>query len=290
MKTFLQKRDKIKGLKEVEITLKVTEKIAAANFHFLRQKEKIFLEYKKELEKILKRFSLFFPLQKLSFFEAQNKKERKALLLIFGEKGLVGHLWEEIFLSFLKVKESYQVFWVIGKKGAEYFKEEKIDCQKFFKGIPDDFKEEEIKNIFDFILGNFIEGNVSQIDILYPKFKTLLYTPPTLSSFLPLKKEIPDLKEKKEGFPIFEGRKRKIAETIIKKYIEALFWEIIIETKLVELSKRALTLENARAKIEKIIENLRLSFFKERRKVLTQKQLESFMAHKFISKIYGKGE
>ena len=55
-----------------------------------------------------------------------------------------------------------------------------------------------------------------------------------------------------------------------------------METKLSELSARTVAMEQATAKTKELIQKLTINYTKERRRVVTQRQLESFAARKII--------
>lgn len=69
---------------------------------------------------------------------------------------------------------------------------------------------------------------------------------------------------------------------MLENYVKVSFAEIALETKLSELSARTVAMEDAAAKTEKLIKKTTLGYSKERRESETQKQLESFSAHKIL--------
>ena len=82
--------------------------------------------------------------------------------------------------------------------------------------------------------------------------------------------------------PIFEPSKANFFNRLLQKYIGIYFHKLMIETKLSELSARTIAAENASDKTNEFIKKLTFDFMKERRKYVTQKQLESFSVHKMI--------
>jgi len=86
--------------------------------------------------------------------------------------------------------------------------------------------------------------------------------------------------QKNQGLPLFEPSKQKTFDDLLDKYIGVVFRKIIFEAKLSELSARTVAMEHATAKTQEIIEKLHLKYAKNRRRTVTQRQLESFAAHK----------
>ena len=301
MKSYIAYKNQRNGLKDVLETVKTTEKIAASSVHFLRKKVATLGVYTAETERTLARLSKFYRKKDHPFLSARPPG-KKMLVIITGEKGLVGGLWHKIINTLVKNIDRYQSLVVIGAKGEAYLREEDIPVAKSFKDFSDIPEEDEIKNITDYVFNEFKKNIFSKVDILYPEFISLAEQKAAFTHFLPFEfapmkmkdpfdknrdgeKEGKDIKltngkEDGEGFPVFEPSKRKIFDELLRKYIGVFFRRIIMETKLSELSARTVATEHAATKTEEIIKKLTLDYAKERRRSITQRQLESFAAHK----------
>ncbi len=311
MKTYLAYKNQVQGFQDVSETVKTIEKIAASSVHFLKQETISLNVYAKEIEKVLSRMSLFYQERKHPFLQERDDGKR-ALIILTGDKGLVGGLWHRTVSVFLENISQYQFVVTVGNKGANYLREENIKIAKSFNQISD-ISHQEIKRVSDYIFGKFKGGEFSKVDILYPKFVSLAEYQPSFISFLPLAFSVDSLDqsnavgtgnqmfsfeaargsvirkegksrsvaEKKvgNGLPIFEPSKRKIFDRLLQKYISVFFYKIVIETRLSELSARTAAMEHASVKTEELIRKFTLDYTKERRKTITQKQLESFTAH-----------
>ncbi len=299
MKTYLAYKNQTEGIKDVSETVRTVEKIAASSVHFLRQEVSNINTYANEIEKMMARLSLFYQAKNNPLLKI-NKNGKKMIVILTGDKGLVGSLWYEIINIFLKNSVQYKYIVVIGAKGENYLKEESIKTTKSFINFFDIPQKREIENITKYIFDEFNKGTYSHIDILYPQFISLAQQLPTITPFLPFKFTLEEirnhnnsnattdkLKKNKngntgEGFPIFEPSKRKIFETLLQEYIGIFFHKIVMETKLSELSARTVAMEHAAAKTKELIKKLELDYTKQRRRTMTQRQLESFASHQII--------
>jgi F-type H+-transporting ATPase subunit gamma len=290
MKTYLAYKNQIQGFEDVLETVKAMEKIAASSVHFLKEEVSNLNAYSGDLLKMLSRLSIFYRKKNHSLLSAKDgpaKKRigKKALIVITGDKGLVGGLWYLVINAFLRKSSNYQSIITVGGKGKNNLEEEGIKIIKSFSQAADLPQPEEIKIITDYIFGEFAKNKFSEVNILYPEFISLAEQKPVFISFLPFKFSVEkELKEKlpksAPGLPIFEPSKQKIFDELLKKYINVYFHKIVLEAKLSELSARTVAMENASAKTNDLIQKLDLTFKKERRRVFTQRQLESFTAHK----------
>ena len=309
MKFYAMYKNQIQVVKDVSETVKTVEKIAASSIHSLKQEVSNLNAYAIEVEKILIRLSLFCQNKDHPLLQKKGVG-RKTLVILTGDKGLVGGLWHGVINTFLKNAKQYQTIIMIGVKGEHYLKEEKIPIIKLFTYFFDISKKEEIKHITDYIFNEFKRGIFSRVDILYPQFVSLAEQTPSFIPFLPFEFTTLEItnydgknatenkrheqrkfltgfkltKEKKsgEGLPIFEPSKQKVFDKLLQKYIEIFFYKIVMETKLSEFSARTVAMEHAATKTKEIIQKLTLGYTKQRRRIVTQRQMESFAAHKII--------
>lgn len=276
MKSYITYKNQIEGFKDVLETVKATEKIAASYIHFLRKKVSSINTYLLEIEKILSRLSSFYK-KKSNPLLQKRKRGKKALVILTGDKGLVRGLWHKVINTFLEKIKMYQSIIVIGAKGEKYLKEENVQIVKSFTA-----EKGEINSITNYIFSEFRKEEFSQVNILYPSFVSLAQQTPNFVLFLPFEFEKDEEKKAGEGFPIFEPSKEKVFDNLLEKYIGSFFYKIFLETKLSELSARTVAMEHAKAKTEELIGKLMLDYTKQRRRIITQRQLESFAAHKII--------
>lgn len=286
MKSYLGYQNQIDGFKDVSDTVKTVEQISASSVHWLKQEVSNLNSYTDELETFLSELTRFTT--KLSHPLLQEREHgKKMLLVISGDKGLVGGLWHNVINAFLAVRSNYDDVVIMGKKGEYFFEEEGIEYLKSFVNLPAMIENQEVSTVTDFIFGEFKKGSFSRVDILYPKFVSLANQQPTRTKFLPFTFSPSQETESQDaragaGLPIFEPNKSKIFDNALEKYISVFFNKIVLESRLSELSARTVAMEHATVKTNQLIERLSLDYMKVRRKSITQKQVESFVAHKVI--------
>jgi F-type H+-transporting ATPase subunit gamma len=284
MKKLIHFKENIEGLSDVAETVKTIEKRAASHIHLLKKQVSTLKVYRGECEKILERLSYFYwdsnnPLLK----RGSSKKE---LVVITSDKGIVGGLHHKLIENLLEIKNKYQVISIVGTKGEEFAKEEGIKANIIpiqLGYFPD---QEEIRKLSNYFFKVYTKEGREKVDILYPQFISSVEQNPLVIKFLPFSFSDNDFKDKSSdqkgfGLPIFEGEKNNIFDNLLKHYINVFFSEIYIESKLSEFSARTLEAENATQKTKELIENITIKYFKARKRLITQKQLESFSVHKY---------
>ncbi len=279
MRSYNKYRNRVQGMEDVAVTVKTVEKIAASSVHLLKRRVTHLNDYITEVKSTLNRLAMFYQGKSHPLLQPQTEG-KKALVVLAGNKGLVGGLWHDIVNVFLESAEDYPVVIAVGKKGADYIKEEGRAATKVFDNLVDIPQAEEIAEITDFVFDGYRKQIFSQVDVLYPKFTALAEQTPDLVSYLPFRFESMKDDALKEGWPIFEPSSRVVFDALVQKYIGIYFYKIVMETKLSELAARTVTMEHAAAKTKELIYRTRLDYAKERRRMVTQENLESFTAHK----------
>lgn len=297
MKQDLFYKTQLKNFSDVAETLKVIEKKAAANIHFLKKRVEVLREYRNNLQVILRRFSLFYSrFDEFLPEETQGGKRRKKVLLILtGERGLVGGLYHQLVQRVLLEKNDYQEFWVLGARGRDYLLQEKIKAEEPFRGIflEEIPKTEEIWKATNYVFQKFKNSEIQKIDILYPRFFSLLEQKPEIIQFLPFlfgslnivnEKKEDDPKQKEQiGLPVFESSKKTIFNEIFKRYLGIALGSLLLESKLSEFSARTVLAESAVKQTEDLIRLFKRRFLKIHHLLITQKQLESFVVHQLTT-------
>jgi len=280
MKSYLVYKNQIKELEDVRETIKMAEKIAAANIHFLKQAEEVLNKYTKEIEAILDQLTFFY--QNPNHLLLTQKPGQRALIIIGADTGLVGGLWHNLVDAYFSKKRQYQYLITVGAKIKQYLEEEKIIIQKSFVFNPDVSLKEKNKKITDYIFFEFAKSTFTRVDVLFSEFISLAEQKPKILPFLPFNFGIENTLVSNTGWPIFEPSKKMFFNRLLQKYIKISFYRTMLEAEISKLAAKTVVTEHTVEKTKKIIRKLKLDYFKIRRANLTKRQLENFAAHKIV--------
>ncbi len=276
MKTFTQFRLEIEGYSDVKKTVEAEEKISIAGTHSLLKKVRFLESYEKELKEIVRRIISF---SKEEVFSRERKGE-KILFVLGGDRAMVGGLWNRVADYSAKEAKNYDKIFIYGSEVKKslpkiFFRENKTE---FF---PISFEE----NFRENLLNVWKNQKFSKIDIIWPKMVNLAFFKPDKKTIAPfdLGSEIGIfVQEGLSGLPIFEPTKKEVIKEFIGRYLLLVARKTIMESNLAEFLNRATLMEKAKKEVDKIIKTIIHRFRRERRKILTKNQIETFMAHKFI--------
>lgn len=274
MKSYLNYKNQLSGLNEVLVTVQATEKIAASEVHNLEKRVEVLKLYTQHLEKALYRLHLLYPQLENNPYLKSNNQGKRILVSIFGDKGLVGGLWHNMVDLIQNLKASYDEIVVFGLKGKEYLLEEKVQITRTFINT---------EAMVEYLFFRYKNKELSRVDLIYPAFVSLSHQLPKLGKILPFtfinEDDSPILDE---GIPLFTPSKKSVADFLLERYITSFLLKIVLETKLSELSARTVSSEHAQAKTKEVIKQIKKEYLKDRKKVLTLRQLESFLNHQII--------
>jgi F-type H+-transporting ATPase subunit gamma len=281
MKTYLTFQNQIQGFSDVSATVKTVEKIAASSIHLLKTQLSSLNQYASQLELTLNRLTQFYfsgghPLLHSS------QPGQPALVILTGDRGLVGGLWHQTINTYLNTKTTYKSVMVVGAKGDSYLREEQIPLSQTFT-FDTDFDPHQLVSAIDASLfAQFRSGAFSRVDILYPRFISIAQQQPAIIPFLPFTFQNSPTGQPATGLPIFDPSRYRIFSELLQKYIGVFFYRLLIETRLSELTARTVAMEHATVKTDQLISHLILDYAKESRRLTTQRQLTSFAVHKLL--------
>ena len=282
-KKFIALKKEITGIKDIRETVKALEKISAVSLHYLKMTNQRIEAYEKVLKQI------FVDILEEDFPENilfhNNKTEKKLNIVLTTEKGLCGSLLNNLS-EFLKnnINKNDDVM-VIGEKGKKIIKEKGIKINYTFPGFKEIPQSKDVEELKDFAISKFENQEYKEIVIFWPNFQNLGYQIPKKSIFLPideknLKIELGEKINLNLGYPIYEPNQKTIINYLIREYLNLVFYQKILETKLSELSARTLSMENSSQKASDLIKKLNLRYFREKGEMVT-KEITDLFSHRF---------
>lgn len=283
MTSYVKIKEEIEGIRTVSEVVQAVQRIAASQIGFLRRTAKPLDEYLDELRRMLGDFTVFYRLEHHPLLSPRKEGDR-LIIAVFGSRGLSGGLDDGLLQELKRVKPQYDQVVVVGKRGAELMREEGLEPDEVMPAASDRVTAEEAAAISDHIVSRFLSGGLRAVDVLYPHFESLAEQHARLAPFLPFTMPETGAVQSAEGtgFPIFSPDKQEVADRLIRAYLGVYFKAKLTEAKLSELAARTVAMEHAGSQSKKEVRESSLRYFKERRRELSRRQIESFFAHQAI--------
>jgi F-type H+-transporting ATPase subunit gamma len=273
-------------IRSVQATKKITramELIAASRIVKAQQRLHATLPYTTALsEAITEAASNVSNLDVHPLLSAQRSKERAAMLVITADRGLAGaysanSLREAQGLSNLLLDEGYQVVpYVVGRKGAAWFKFRGREVAGSWTGFSDQPTYADASEIADTLLEHFLqptaEGGVDEIHIVYTHFINMVNQQVRVRRILPL--EVVEERAEKavtiEPLYNFEPSAGDVLDSLLPRYLRTVIYTALLESAAAEHAARRRAMKSATDNADELVKSLTRQANQARQAEITQ--------------------
>src|SRR5271170_868050 len=177
-------RRRIKSVKNTRQITKAMELVAASKMKKAQQQALAGLPYANLMADMLAALASGIE-EKVHSFLLQREVKTRGILLISTDKGLCGPLNSNVFKLVTEIKTPAK-FYSIGRKGTQFLARTKRPMVADFQ-VHDRVPFNEVKVASEFMIKQYLEGEIDTIEVIYPKFKNTLVQEPIVRPVLPLK-------------------------------------------------------------------------------------------------------
>ena len=276
---ILQRR--IKTAQNVSKTTRAMQMIAASK---LKKAQDAALSSRPYVEKLSSVTRIISPRVEPAFIPTYMKKTEKSgktlMIVVAPDKGLCGGLITNLVKEVLKRDNKKDIYLTIGKKvegTVVYVGRELIASFPFGNTLP---KFDIVYPIAKVIDEHFLGGKVDKVEILSTHFENVFTQKPVLSQLLPIlpfeetESDVKVTKKLSDNVQLFEPDVETILPDLLKRYMEMIIYQEILESYLSEQSARMLSMQNATNNAKDIIEDLKLEYNKSRQAKITSELLD----------------
>jgi F-type H+-transporting ATPase subunit gamma len=215
-------------------------------------------------------------------FLTQREVKVRGIILVTSDKGLCGPLNSNLFKLVTEIKTPTK-YAVIGRKGAQFIARTKRTLLADFT-VNDRVPFADVKVVAEFMVKQYLEGNVDTVELIYPHFRNTLVQTPTNLPLLPLQslaQVVADLHQD-SGHPVkaddreilFEPDAATVLEALLPLYINREVYQHVLDAKASEHSSRMVAMKTAKDNATTLIGDLTLEYNKARQAGITQEILE----------------
>lgn len=214
-------------------------------------------------------------------FLRANDSPVKAFITLTGDKGLCGGYNSNICkLTMSKIEDkSAAHLIVVGKKGAEQFKNKGYDVAKVVTDISESPRYENAKEIATYVSNKFLKGEIGEVYLAYTHFKSTLQQEPQMIRLLPLDlKEIEDTTTDKAHEPSdllnYEPSPEAVLSYVIPRYVADVIYGGLCESAASENGARMTAMDSATENAQEIQDKLSIQYNRARQAAITQELTE----------------
>ena len=213
----------------------------------------------------------------------EERKINKVLLIVVGsDKGLCGSFNSSVIkytnqLIESNYKKHYEnkklTILPIGKKMFDHYKKRNFLILDKFWSILKKSSYDDVADISNFLMNEFISENYDKIDIVFNEFKNVAVQNTMTSTFLPVNEENDD-EDKNDTNYIFEPNQKDILNKLIPKALTANLFKTILESNASEQGARMTAMSQATDNATELLKELKLSYNRSRQAAITKEILE----------------
>jgi F-type H+-transporting ATPase subunit gamma len=267
-------------IKSTEKTMKITGAMELVAASKLGKTQKHMAKTKPFSEKILEvmgHIATSHSEYKHPFLIDREKKKNIGFIVVSSDRGLCGslnlNLFKEIMIKIKDIPKENTKFCLIGNKATSFFSRisKNIIGQKSHLG--DRPSVTDTLGVVQVMLNAYLNEEVDTIYLCYNKFKSTMVQQPCIIQLTPLL-EIPIPENSAHWDYIYEPDAKEVIDMLLKRYLESLVHQAVIENIACEQAARMIAMKSATDNAVEIIDELRLVYNKARQAAITQELAE----------------
>ena len=260
-----------KRIKSVENTKKITNAKALVATSKLRKTKKELVvnnKFTESMEPIVRNIATTASEDGDNIYFDGNNNENKLYVVMTSDAGLCGGFNGGV-VSYLQTlvgdKKKNSKIIVVGNRGIGYVKRAKLDTVGEYVDISDLPTVRDAKVIFDKALQMFIDGEVSEVNVVYSKFISTVRQEPSVDRILPIEKI-----EGKINRSLIEPNVEIVLEDAINIYLNGKIRGILLHSKCSEQSASMTAMDGATKNANDLLSALKLKYNRIRQGAITQ--------------------
>ncbi|MFA5794221.1 MAG: ATP synthase F1 subunit gamma [Candidatus Brocadiia bacterium] len=214
----------------------------------------------------------------ISLSELSATPNLKTIIVITSGKGLCGSYNANIIrtaVNFTSQQNNPEII-TIGRKIYDYFHHRGVPIKSSCLNLPIDitlaFAQDLIKPVLKELRPDAIRHR--EIWVVYSEFVNAMISKVRVKQFLPIQVNSLMESDKQSIDCLFEPESQQIIRLLLPRYINVIFYQMLLEAVTSEHSARMLAMRNATENASEVIDSLTLSFNKARQAGITKELLD----------------
>jgi F-type H+-transporting ATPase subunit gamma len=273
MANTLDIRRRIRSVKNTAQITKAMQMVAASKMRRAQAAALAGRPYQEALDRVLRALhGKVDPLENPLLEE--RPVHRELIVVISTDKGLCGPLNTNVFRELATVDSAQAGFVTLGKKAVQFLARTRRQLLADFptSEIP---RFREIRPVAAFCSEKFLNREIDQVRVLYPKFINTLNQKATFHRLLPIAPAEIDREEKGPGGNfVFEPNENVVLAAVLPHYLSYQIYQMVLDARASEHSARMVAMKNATDNAKQLVKDLTLEYNKVRQASITTELLE----------------
>ncbi len=273
-----QLRDTRRRIKSVEATKKITramELIAASRIPRAQARVQGSKPYTAKLIEVIENVGAGGAGGGHKLLERRETKT-VGMLIVSSDRGLAGAYassiirMAEVRINDLERAGKDVLVYAIGKKAQSYFRYRGYRIEQAYIGVTDTPGYGDARAVANLVMEHYTSGRIDAVETFYTRYVSAMTQLPTFLELLPITP--PEMDETEEQASIsyeFEPSPEEILNRLLPKYVEAIIFNMLLESSASEHSARRRAMKAATDNAEDLIKHLTVQANRARQAEIT---------------------
>ncbi len=271
-------RTKISSIQSTQKITSAMEMVAASKMRRAQERMQVGKPYARRMRSVVGHLANANP-EHRHLFMLEREVKRVGYIVISTDRGLCGGLNINLFKAMIRSMKDWDDAGVeidmclIGAKAAAFFGSYGGNIVAATRDIGEEPVLADLIGSIKTMLDAFSEGRVDKLYLVSNEFVNTMTQSPSVEQLLPLVAEESEEMQHHWDY-IYEPDARELLEGLLKRYIESLVYQSVVENGACEQAARMLAMKNATDNAGDMIDDLQLIYNKARQSAITQELSE----------------
>jgi F-type H+-transporting ATPase subunit gamma len=271
-------RKKIKSIQNTQKITRAMEMVAASKMRRAQQRMSAARPYADKMRNVIRHLHHAHPEYRHPFLIERDVKN-VGLIMVTTDRGLCGGLNTNALRMALQTMKQWQknnfgiVACNIGAKGLAFFRRIGVNVISEVTHLGDTPRVEDLIGSVKVMLDAYVKADIDHLYIVYSNFINTMTQQSVMEQLLPLP-ESEEEQLKHYWDYIYEPDAVDVLDDLLRRYIEALVYQAVVENLASEQSARMVAMKSASDNAGKLIEEFTLKYNKARQAAITQEIAE----------------
>jgi F-type H+-transporting ATPase subunit gamma len=271
-------RTKIKSVQNTQKITRAMEMVAASKMRRAQERMRMARPYADKIRNVIGHLHYAHPEYRHPFLQ-ERAPHRVGFVVITSDRGLCGGLNTNLMkAAIVSMREWHEKkteidVCTIGSKGFAFMKRLGSNIVAHVSHLGDAPRVDQLIGTVKIMLDAYTEGRLDRVFIVYNRFVNTMTQQAVVEQLLPLPARAEaDEKERLEHHwdYIYEPEAKDVVDDLLRRYIETLVYQGVVENLACEQSARMVAMKAASDNAGKMIDELKLRYNKARQAAITQ--------------------
>lgn len=271
-------RNKIKSIQNTKKITKAMEMVAASKMKKVQDSMSRSRPYSEKIKDVIKNVGEGVLEYKHPYIVSRDERN-VGVIIISTDKGLCGGLNVNLFKHFMKNvlelrnKNVGVKAVLVGKKAEIFARRVGLEVLGSITNIGDKPQVSDLLGIIKIVVDLYMSKQIDAVYLLYNKFINTMSQCPIYEKVIPVQRKIfSDVGNNKKRFwdYLYEPEPEKLLELLMKRYIESLVYQAVVENIACEQAARMVAMKSATDNAGDLIDTFKLMYNKARQASITQ--------------------